>query len=56
LIAYGLLLTKEGFSVDYYETELEKLIYDNINIFKNIEVLSPKAFTIYDSRDVYTNM
>ena len=55
-LAYGLLLTKEGFGVDYYETELEKLIYDNINIFKNIEVLSPKAFTIYDSRDVYTNM
>ena len=55
-LTYGLLLTKEGFGVDYYETELEKIIYDNINIFKNIEVLSPKAFTIYDSREIYTNL
>ena len=55
-LTYGLLLTKEGFGVDYYETELEKIIYDNISIFKNIEVLSPKAFTIYDSRDIYTNL
>lgn len=55
-LTYGLLLTKEGFGVDYYETELEKIIYDNISIFKNIEVLSPKAFTIYDSREIYTNL
>ena len=55
-LTYGLLMSKEGFNVDYYETELEKLIYDNINIFRNIEVVSPKAFSIYDSKEIYTNM
>ncbi len=55
-LVYGLLITKEGFSVDYYETELEKKIYDNINIFKNIEVVSPKTFSIYNSKEIYDNM
>ena len=55
-LTYGLLMSKEGFNVDYYETELEKLIYDNINIFRNIEVVSPKAFSIYDNKEIYTNM
>ncbi len=55
-LVYGLLISKEGFSVDYYETELEKKIYDNMNIFKNIEVVSPKAFSIYNNKEIYDNM
>jgi len=54
------LLKKEGFQVEFYESELEsKLINDYFNsdyqksLIKNIEILSPKTMIVNDSDTIY---
>ncbi len=57
------LLKKEGFQIDFFESELEShIIQSYINtdigrsIIKNIDVLSPKKFIINDSDTIYYNI
>jgi len=51
------LITKEGFEVNYFDTELENLIYnkynENVKLIENIEFISPQIFQINSSDDIY---
>ena len=54
---------KIGFSVKYFESELETYIYEkyninnsNLNYLKNIEIISPKMFIVNDSDTIYYKM
>ena len=54
LIMY--LYTKQGFSTNFFETEIEKLISNNYSFIKNIEIKFPKKFQINDTETIYYNM
>ena len=54
LITY--LYTKQGFSTNFFETEIEKLISNTYNFIKNIEIKFPKKFQINDTETIYYNM
>jgi hypothetical protein len=53
---FKVLSAKEGFTVDYYETLLENSILTKYNMINNIEVISPKLFSIHTSTEIYKNM
>jgi len=54
------LITKEGFEINYFDTELENLIYNKYNekikLIENIEFISPQIFQINSSDDIYYRM
>lgn len=54
LIMY--LYTKQGFSTNFFETEIEKLISNTYSFIKNIEIKFPKKFQINDTETIYYNM
>ena len=48
---------REGFSIDYYETDLEKMIYNLFNpIVRNVKVKSPTLFMVNDSSQIYAGI
>jgi len=53
---FKVLSEKEGFTVNYYETLLENSILTKYDMINNIEVISPKLFSINTSTDIYRSM
>jgi len=48
---------KEGFSIDFFETDLEKHIYNLFNpMIKNIKVITPTMFRVNNSAVIYNLM
>ncbi len=51
------LKQKEGFSIEYFETDLEKYLYEVFSpLIKNVAVASPKMFQVNSSNEVYRNI
>ncbi len=51
------LKQKEGFAVSFYETDLEKYIYEVFSpLIKNIKVVSPNLFEVNSSAEVYRSI
>ncbi len=51
------LKKKEGFTIEFFETDLENHLYDTFNpLIKNVAVLSPTLFQVNSSAEVYSNI
>ena len=54
------LMTKEGFEISFYESELEDYLYNYFNsdkkVLKNIDIKTPKMFIVNNAEDIYYNM
>ncbi len=51
------LKQKEGFTMEFFETDLEKYLYEMFNpLILNIAVLSPTLFQVNSSSEVYRNI
>ncbi len=51
------LKQREGFSIKFYETDLEKLLYDVFSpLIRNITVKSPTLFEVNSSAEVYRSI
>jgi len=50
------LYKKNGFSTDFFETEIESLIFKNYDFIKNVAVLFPKKFRVNKTDEIYYNM
>jgi len=51
------LKENEGFMIDFYETDLEKLLYNDFNpIIRNVRVESPSLFRVYNSAIIYQKL
>ncbi len=51
------LKQKEGFTIEFFETDLEKYIYDTFSpLLKNVTVLSPTLFQVNSSAEVYNSL
>ncbi len=51
------LKQKEGFTIEFFETDLEKHLYDTFDpLIKNVAVLSPTLFQVNSSAEVYKNI
>ena len=49
--------TKEGFQIDFYETELEKMIYNEFSpLVINVKSLSPNLFQVNNAATLYNNI
>ena len=48
---------QEGFMIDYYETDLEKTIYNLFSpLIRNIRVNKPTMFMVNDSSNIYAGI
>jgi len=48
---------KEGFLIEYYETDLETHLYDVFSpIIKNVNVATPTMFQVYSSAEIYNDI
>ncbi len=51
------LKEKEGFMIDFFDTDLEKYIYNTFSpIVKNINVVTPTLFRVQNSAMIYNNI
>ncbi len=51
------LKLKEGFTIEFFETDLEKHIYDTFDpLLKNVTVLSPTLFQVNSSAEIYRSI
>ena len=53
---YKTLRTAEGFETEFYETLLEREMVTKYPMLKNVDVISPKVFSTYDTRTIYDKM
>ena len=51
------LKKKEGFQIEFFETDLENLIYNDFDpLIKNVNILTPTLFQVNNSARIYKDI